>query len=115
MDEVWLNYLSNAVKYGGRPNLTPPIAPRIEAGSTLQGDSQVRFWVRDNGPGILPEDHSRLFVPFSRLGQDGATGHGLGLSIVQRIVERLGGQVGVESTVGQGSTFYFTLPQAPID
>ncbi len=72
----------------------------------------VRFWVRDNGPGIPPEDQRRLFTPFTQLDQVRAKGHGLGLSIVQRIVERLGGQVGVESVVGQGSVFSFTLPAA---
>jgi two-component system sensor histidine kinase/response regulator len=73
----------------------------------------VRFWVRDYGPGIAPEAQARLFAVFERLGQVHLSGHGLGLSIVKRIVEKLGGQVGVESQVGQGSTFYFTLPAAP--
>ncbi len=51
-----------------------------------------------------------MFTPFTRLNQVRAKGHGLGLSIVRRIVEKLGGQVGVESLVGQGSSFFFTLP-----
>jgi two-component system sensor histidine kinase/response regulator len=51
-----------------------------------------------------------LFIPFTRLSQVRAEGHGLGLSIVQRIVEKLGGEVGLESEMGKGSTFYFTLP-----
>jgi signal transduction histidine kinase len=72
----------------------------------------LRFWVRDNGPGLTPEAQSKLFTPFTRLGQVRVQGHGLGLSIVQRIVEKLGGEVGVESAPGQGSTFYFTLPAA---
>ena len=72
----------------------------------------MRFWVRDNGPGITPEERSRLFTPFTRLDQVRAEGHGLGLSIVRRIVGRLGGEVGVESEIGQGSTFLFTLPAA---
>jgi signal transduction histidine kinase len=66
--------------------------------------------VRDNGPGLTPEEQARLFTPFTRLEQVRAKGHGLGLSIVRRIVEKLGGQVGVESEVGQSSTFSFTLP-----
>jgi signal transduction histidine kinase len=72
----------------------------------------VRFWVRDNGPGLSPEEQKRLFVPFTQLAQVRVKGHGLGLSIVQRIVEKLGGEVGVESegVPGQGSTFAFTLP-----
>ena len=116
IEEVWVNYLSNALKYGGRP-------PRIELGAAPLPDSpplvgegksggMVRFWVRDNGAGITPEDQARLFVPFTRLGPARAGGHGLGLSIVRRIVEKLGGQVGVESQLGQGSMFSFTLPGA---
>jgi signal transduction histidine kinase len=70
----------------------------------------VRFWVRDNGPGLAPEEQAQLFTPFTRLGQVRAKGHGLGLSIARRIVEKLDGQVGVESEVGRGSTFSFTLP-----
>jgi two-component system sensor histidine kinase/response regulator len=70
----------------------------------------VRFWIRDNGSGIPAEEQSRLFSRFTRLDQDHAEGHGLGLSIVQRIVKKLGGQVEVESEVGKGSTFAFSLP-----
>jgi signal transduction histidine kinase len=103
IEEVWANYLSNAVKYGGRP-------PHIELGATPQQDGFVRFWVRDNGAGLSPEQQARLFAPFERLGQVRVQGHGLGLSIVLRIVNKHGGQVGVESEVGQGSVFFFTLP-----
>ncbi len=105
VEEVWVNYLSNALKYGGRP-------PRVKLGATVQPDGMVRFWVRDNGPGLTPEEQSRLFTPFTRLDQANTKGHGLGLSIVRRIVEKLGGQVGVESEVGKGSIFSFTLPAA---
>ena len=73
----------------------------------------IRFWVRDNGPGLTPEEQARLFAPFERLHRGRAEGHGLGLSIVRRIVEKLGGQAGVESEPGQGSLFFFTLPAAP--
>jgi signal transduction histidine kinase len=103
VEEVWVNYLSNAMKYGGQP-------PHVELGATEQADGMVRFWVRDNGPGLTPEAQARLFTPFTQLAQVRAMGHGLGLSIVRRIVEKLGGQVGVESQVGQGSVFTFTLP-----
>ena len=120
IEEVWVNYLSNGCKYGG----TPSAAPRLELGGDLlpspqaregQGGNMVRFWVRDNGDGLTSEQQSHLFVPFTRLDQVRVRGHGLGLSIVRRIVEKLGGQVGVESdgAPGQGSTFYFTLPAAP--
>jgi PAS domain S-box-containing protein len=107
VEEVWVNYVSNAIKYGGRP-------PRVELGAEARSDGDapltVRFWVRDNGAGISPEEQARLFTPFTRLDQVHVKGHGLGLSIVRRIVEKLGGQVAVESEVGRGSVFSFTLP-----
>jgi signal transduction histidine kinase len=103
VEEVWVNYLSNALQYGGTP-------PRIELGATVQADGMVRFWVHDNGPGIPPEQQGRLFTPFTQLSQVQTEGHGLGLSIVQRIVEKLHGETGVESAPGQGSIFFFTLP-----
>jgi two-component system sensor histidine kinase/response regulator len=108
IEEVWVNYLSNAIKYGG----TSSTPPQIEIGVTLQPDGFARFWVHDNGRGIKPEDQSRLFSKFERLDEVHATGHGLGLSIVKHIIDKLGGQVGVESKglSGHGSTFYFTLP-----
>ncbi len=103
VEEVWTNYLSNGLKYGGEP-------PRLELGATPQADGMIRFWVRDNGPGLTPEAQATLFAEFSHLSEIRAEGHGLGLSIVRRIMDKLGGQVGVESEVGHGSLFYFTLP-----
>ncbi|MBX3054892.1 MAG: hybrid sensor histidine kinase/response regulator [Anaerolineae bacterium] len=103
LEEVWVNYLSNAIKYGGQP----PIA---ELGATQQADNTVRFWVKDNGNGLTAEQQTRLFAEFSRLDTIRADGHGLGLSIVRRIMDKLGGTVGVKSEPGGGSTFYFTLP-----
>ena len=110
VEEVWVNYLSNALKFGGRP-------PRVELGAAVQDRNDnataspiVRFWVRDNGPGLTPEDQGRLFTPFTRLEEVSGRGHGLGLSIVRRIVEKMGGHVGVQSEIGAGSTFWFTLP-----
>ncbi len=122
VEEVWVNYISNAVKYGGCPD--DGIAPTLVLGCDVlegtssdpeapDGGTRMRFWVRDNGPGLAPEEQARLFAQFTRLHQVRAEGHGLGLSIVQRIIEKLGGEVGVESTVGAGSTFFFTLPGAP--
>jgi signal transduction histidine kinase len=104
IEEVWVNYLSNGLKYGGQP-------PRLELGATHEENGTIRFWVRDNGPGLPPEAQARLFAEFTRLDEIRARGHGLGLSIAQRIVAKLGGQVGVESdnTPGQGCIFYFTL------
>ena len=108
VEEIWDNYLSNALKYGGRP-------PRVELGATTEADGVVSFWVRDNGQGITEEDQAMLFTSFKRFAKTRAAGHGLGLAIVRRIVEKLGGRVWVESEVGKGSTFGFTLPAAPIN
>ena len=102
VEELWANYISNAVKYGGDP-------PRIELGAEIQQNGMTRFWVSDNGPGLPEEDRTRLFKPHTRLETVRARGHGLGLSIVQRIARRLGGEVGVRSKVGKGSVFSFTL------
>ncbi len=110
VEEVWANYISNALKYGGRAEAGIP--PRVEVGFDLPQDgSPVRFWVQDNGAGLSEDQKARLFTQFERLGQLRIEGHGLGLSIVRRIVEKLGGEVGVESELGQGSRFYFTLRQ----
>jgi PAS domain S-box-containing protein len=104
LEEVWANYLSNAMKYGGKP-------PRLELGADTT-DGKARFWVTDNGPGLTPEQQSRLFVPFIRLHQVRATGQGLGLSIVRRIMYKLGGEAWVESEPGKGSRFGFSLPRS---
>ncbi len=103
VEEVWTQYLSNAIQYGGQP-------PRIELGAAEEAGG-TRFWVRDNGPGLDEGQRGRLFVPFTRLHASRTRGHGLGLTIVQRILEKLGGAAGVESEPGQGSTFYFVLPR----
>ncbi|MFC1852198.1 response regulator [candidate division CSSED10-310 bacterium] len=104
IEEVWVNYMSNAIKYGGQP-------PHLTLGADIE-ENAVKFWVRDNGAGLTPEQQARLFTPFERLHQVRAMGHGLGLSIVRRIVEKLGGKVGVSSEIDVGSEFHFTLPQA---
>lgn len=102
VEQVWANYISNAIKYGGAP-------PHIDLGATVQ-DDLVIFWVRDNGTGISEDNQKRLFEQFARFDKARAEGHGLGLSIVKSIVNKLGGAVGADTTPGQGSTFYFTLP-----
>lgn len=101
IEAVWTNYLSNAIKYGGIP-------PKIQLGADQQAE-HVRFWIRDNGQGLSPTEQANLFAEFNNLPQK-IKGHGLGLSIVRRAVEQLGGEVGVESQPEQGSTFFFTLP-----
>lgn len=104
IEEVWTNYISNGLKYGGKP-------PRIELGATHEENGYIRFWARDNGQGLTEQELNRLFVPFSRITSNvRIEGHGLGLSIVQRIVEKCHGKVGAESKVGEYSTFYFSLP-----
>lgn len=104
IEEVWFNYLSNALKYGGTP-------PRIEIGAVVD-ELCCRFWVRDNGAGLTAEQQSKLFIPHTRLEQHRVKGHGLGLSIVQRIVRRLGDEVGVTCEPDAGCTFSFTLPMS---
>ena len=102
--EVWVNFISNAAKYGGdAPDIT------LGAGTAPDGRS-ARFWVQDRGPGLAAEDRDKMFVPFTRLATARTGGHGLGLSIVRRIVEKLGGTVGVESEPGHGARFWFELP-----
>lgn len=105
--EVWVNYISNAVKYGGpRPHIT------LGAGA---GQVGARFWVQDNGPGLDAAAREQMFVPFTRITAVRARGHGLGLSIVRRIIEKLGGKVGVDSQPGAGACFWFELPtRAPV-
>ena len=104
IEEVWVNYISNGLKYGGEP-------PVLRLGSDAAQDGMIRFWVKDNGAGISEEDQKKLFKPHTRLHQTRARGEGLGLSIVRRIVEKCGGNVGVESEPGTGSIFWFCLPQ----
>jgi len=105
ISEVMQNLISNAVKFmGDQPR------PAIEVG--VQGsdeDGKSIFFVRDNGIGIHPDFHERIFGLFNRLNPD-TDGTGIGLTLVRRIVETHGGRVWVESDVGKGSNFLFTLP-----
>ena len=71
IEEVWLNYISNGLKYGGQP-------PRLELGANLQSDNVIRFWVRDNGPGIRLEDQIDLFKAKHRANDLAMRGDGLG-------------------------------------
>ncbi|MCB9419388.1 MAG: hybrid sensor histidine kinase/response regulator [Ardenticatenaceae bacterium] len=107
IEEVWVNYISNGLKYGGQP-------PKLQLGCDYAQDCMIRFWVKDNGAGIKPDEQARLFQAHSRLEQIKVRGEGLGLSIVKQIVEKCDGAVGVISRPGEGSLFWFTLP-APQD
>jgi two-component system sensor histidine kinase/response regulator len=102
--EVWVNFISNAAKYGGTD-------PLITLGGETNADGRsARFWVQDAGPGLDEAAQARMFVPFTSITTVRAQGHGLGLSIVRRIVEKLGGKVGVESQPGAGARFWFEVP-----
>ena len=108
LEEVWANLISNAIKYGGNP-------PRVVIGNEQMADGRIRFTVQDNGAGLSPEMVEKLFMDFERLGQKNIEGHGLGLSITKRIIEKLGGEVAVtsENLPGKGCTFCFTLANPP--
>lgn len=104
--QVLLNLVGNAIKF-------TPNGGRIELSAFLVQD-KVRVEVRDNGPGIPPAEQQRIFEAFYRLRETGkkTEGTGLGLAITHRLVELHGGELSLESKVGQGSCFYFSLPAA---
>jgi signal transduction histidine kinase len=106
--QVMDNLLSNAMKYSPARSLIRVYAEAIPGG--------WRISVQDEGPGIQPEERQRLFQAFERLSARPTAGErsiGLGLAITRRVVEAHGGQIGVESNSGRGSTFWFTLPDEP--
>ncbi|WP_049941606.1 PAS domain S-box protein [Haloterrigena turkmenica] len=104
--QVFQNLLSNAIEYSG------PEPPRIHLEAERKGD-RWRVSVTDEGIGIDPEDADRVFEIFQRLhGREEHDGTGIGLALCQRIVERHGGEIRVESEPGEGSTFSVTLPAA---
>jgi len=105
IEDVWVNYLSNAIKYGGKPSA-------ISVGAEKIKENKIKFWIKDNGDGIKIEEQSQLFKKYVRLDPEKSDGYGLGLSIVKQIIEKLDGSVGVESTgkKGEGALFYFILP-----
>jgi light-regulated signal transduction histidine kinase (bacteriophytochrome) len=106
--QVLQNLISNAVKYMDKPE------GRITIGCEDQGTCW-RFGVSDNGPGIDSQYFESIFRMFQTLApRDQFESTGVGLAVVKRIVEMYGGSIWVESTVGQGSTFYFTLPKAAV-
>ena len=104
LKQVLLNLLSNAVKYNRSGGTVT-----VSCGES--GTGRLRISVIDTGPGISPEMRERLFVPFDRLGAErqGIEGTGLGLVLSRRLVEAMGGTLGVDSAVGQGSTFWVDL------
>ena len=108
LEQVFANLIGNAIKYARRPD------PRIDVGVAETG-SLFEFWVTDNGPGIAPQFHNRIWSLFQRLeSQDEIEGTGVGLALVKKIVEGQGGCVRVESQAGHGATFHFSWPVVPI-
>ena len=100
---LFQNLIGNAIKYrSGEP-------PRIRI-FVREVEGRREFAVADNGMGIAPEYHEKIFGVFKRLHGKKIPGTGIGLAICQRVVERYGGRIWVQSEAGQGATFYFTLP-----
>ncbi len=106
LKQVLLNLLSNAVKYNRRQGMITV--------SCVHGNGTVQVRITDNGGGLSPEQQARLFVPFERLDADreAIEGTGIGLALSKRLVELMRGEIGMESTPGEGSTFWVRLPTA---
>ena len=107
--QIVVNLLSNAVKFNRDGGSITALCHRADNG-------RVRISVRDTGPGITPADQARLFSAFERLGADqtNVEGTGLGLALAKRLAELMGGKIGVESVVGEGSTFCLELPYTSV-
>lgn len=104
LEQIFSNLLSNAVKYHDKPS------GKISIGYT-EGEEFHEFYVADDGPGIEPEYHEKIFVIFQTLeSKDKSESTGVGLSIVKKIIEELGGTITLESKPGEGAKFIFTLP-----
>jgi signal transduction histidine kinase len=106
LSQVLANLLSNALKFS-RPGEAPSIRFYAQVNGTV-----TRLWVEDNGIGIAPEHHERIFRIFERLNGPAYTGTGIGLSIVRKGVERMNGRVGLLSAPGEGTRFWIELPKA---
>src|SRR2546427_4280613 len=104
--QVVTNLLTNAVKF-----VAPGVRPHVRVWAEERGE-WGRLWVEDNGIGIAPEHQDRIFRVFERLhGSEMYPGTGIGLAIVAKGMERMGGRAGVESTPGKGSKFWIELPK----
>lgn len=112
LSEVFLNLINNAIKFSSKNNKENP---RVEVGYVLEGDFH-KFYVKDNGIGIEPKYHSQVFGIFKRLHTAKEyEGTGAGLSIVKRVIDDHGGRIWIDSDVGKGATFYFTIPKDLIE
>jgi two-component system sensor kinase FixL len=112
--EVFRNLITNAVKYNKREHKRVEIGCTTMAELVPDGSEELVFYVRDDGIGIPKEFHREIFRIFKRLNEEDDTqrGGGVGLTFVQKIIERHNGRIWLESEVGQGTTFYFTLQSA---
>ncbi|CAG9933161.1 Histidine kinase [Candidatus Nitrotoga arctica] len=105
--QVLINLLSNAIKYNCEHGT-------VEVTCNANALKQVRISIKDTGEGLFPEKLAQLFQPFNRLGQESSSveGTGIGLVVSKKLIEQMGGNIGVESTVGAGSVFWFDLALA---
>ena len=107
LEQVLTNLIQNAIEF-----VTPGVLPLVQVQAEVRG-AMVRVWVQDNGPGIAPAYHQRIFEVFETLGGPVRhAGTGMGLAIVQQAIQRMGGHVGVQSQPGTGSRFWLELPGA---
>jgi PAS domain S-box-containing protein len=106
LGQVFANLLSNAIKF-----MPQGVRPKIQFWAEERG-ANVRLWVEDNGIGIPADQHERIFRVFERLHGNQYVGTGIGLSIVRKGIERMGGKVGLESDTGKGTRFWIELPKA---
>ncbi len=102
--QIFQNLVENAIRYRGNEK------PRVHI-SVIEQKDEYLFSIRDNGIGIEAQHRERIFEPFKRLHGAERSGNGLGLAVCRQIIERAGGRIWVESEIGTGSTFYFTVPR----
>ena len=109
LTQLFQNLIGNAVKFHGEA------APKVQVG-VIRKDAEWEFTVSDNGIGIAEQDFQRIFIVFQRLhSREKYPGTGIGLSVCKKIVERHGGRIWVESKLGKGTTFHFTMPVAEVE
>ncbi|GJE81058.1 sensor histidine kinase [Methylorubrum thiocyanatum] len=109
IEQIFGNLIDNALKY-----LDPARPGRVEVTAAPAPGDRIRFAVSDNGRGIAPQDHDRIFELFRRSGAQDQPGEGIGLASVKTLVRALGGRIEVSSQPGTGTTFVVTLPREPV-